>query len=87
LGNPVAIQLQRVAGLDDKLAGRVLFQRRRMARRMLPHLAGIWKSASDEVVMNTKVNFIQLITSVVGLSIGVGIGTATVLLGVAALLQ
>lgn len=37
--------------------------------------------------MNSKVNFIQLITSVVGLSIGVGIGAATVLLGVAALLQ
>jgi hypothetical protein len=37
--------------------------------------------------MNPKVSFIQLISSVVGLSIGVGIGTATVLLGVAALLQ
>jgi hypothetical protein len=37
--------------------------------------------------MNTNVNFLQLITSVVGLSIGVGIGAATVLIGVAALLQ
>jgi hypothetical protein len=38
-------------------------------------------------VMKDEVKFIQLISSVVGLSIGVGIGTATVLLGVAALLQ
>jgi len=58
-----------------------------MARQMLIRQAGSGKSASDEVVMNRNVSFIQLITSVVGLSIGVGIGTATVLLGVAALLQ
>jgi len=37
--------------------------------------------------MNRNVNFLQLITSVVGLSIGVGIGTATLLIGFAALLQ
>jgi hypothetical protein len=38
-------------------------------------------------VMKDEVKFIQLISSVVGLSLGVGIGTATVLIGVAALLQ
>ena len=38
-------------------------------------------------IMKNEVKFIQLISSVVGLSLGVGIGTATVLLGVAALLQ
>jgi hypothetical protein len=61
---------------------------------MLSSLAGLQKptqrrlkSGSGEVVMNTNVNFLQLITSVVGLSIGVGIGAATVLIGVAALLQ
>jgi hypothetical protein len=37
--------------------------------------------------MKNELKFIQLISSVVGLSLGVGIGTATVLLGVAALLQ
>jgi hypothetical protein len=66
-----------------------------MARRMLSSLAGPTeignqkrlKSASGEVVMNPNVNFLQLITAVVGLSIGVGIGAATVLIGVAALLQ
>jgi hypothetical protein len=43
--------------------------------------------AAGEVVMNQNVSFFQLITSVVGMSIGVGIGTATLLLGVAALFQ
>ena len=37
--------------------------------------------------MERELKFIQLISSVVGLSIGVGIGAATLLLGVAALLQ
>jgi hypothetical protein len=37
--------------------------------------------------MNTNVNFVQLISSVVGMSLGIGVVTATALLGVAALLQ
>jgi len=54
---------------------------------MLLLQAGLRESTLEEVVMNRNLNFIQLITSVVGLSIGVGLGTATLLLGVAALLQ
>ncbi len=38
-------------------------------------------------VMETKTGFIQLISAVIGLSVGVSVMTATVLLGVAALLQ
>jgi hypothetical protein len=37
--------------------------------------------------METKTGFIQLVSAMFGLSIGVGVMTATVLLGVAALLQ
>ena len=37
--------------------------------------------------MRTHANIIQLISSVVGLSVGLGIGTATVILGFAALFQ
>jgi hypothetical protein len=37
--------------------------------------------------MRTHINFIQLISSVVGLSLGIGVATATALLGMAALLQ
>jgi hypothetical protein len=37
--------------------------------------------------METKTAFIQLISAVIGLSVGVSVMTATVLLGVAALLQ
>jgi hypothetical protein len=37
--------------------------------------------------METNVNFVQLISSVVGLSLGIGFATATAILGVAALLQ
>jgi hypothetical protein len=37
--------------------------------------------------MDTKTGFIQLVSAMFGLSIGVGVMTATVLLGVAALLQ
>jgi hypothetical protein len=37
--------------------------------------------------METHTGFLQLISAVVGLSVGVGVMTATVLLGVAALLQ
>jgi hypothetical protein len=74
--------------LDDKTTGFATFYGGAdMARWMLLLLAGSWKVGSDEAFMNTNVNFLQLITSVVGLSIGVGIGAATVLLGVAALLQ
>jgi hypothetical protein len=40
-----------------------------------------------EAIMKTNINFIQLISSVVGLSLGIGVATATALLGVAALLQ
>ncbi len=37
--------------------------------------------------MNTQQGFFQLVSAVVGLSVGVGVMTATVLLGVAALLH
>ena len=37
--------------------------------------------------MNTNMNLFQLISSVVGLSLGVGLGTATILIGFAALFQ
>jgi ABC-type lipoprotein release transport system permease subunit len=39
------------------------------------------------IVMETRTGFLQLVSAVVGLSVGVGVMTATVLLGVAALLQ
>jgi hypothetical protein len=38
-------------------------------------------------IMDTRTGFFQLVSAVVGLSFGVGVMTATVLLGVAALLQ
>jgi hypothetical protein len=37
--------------------------------------------------MEAKTGFIQLVSTMFGLSIGVGVMTATVILGVAALLQ
>jgi hypothetical protein len=37
--------------------------------------------------MERNVRFVQLISSVVGLSLGIGMATATAILGVAALLQ
>jgi hypothetical protein len=37
--------------------------------------------------MKTKVNFVELISSIVGLSLGIGVATASAILGVAALLQ
>jgi hypothetical protein len=37
--------------------------------------------------MKTDVKFLQLISSVVGLSLGIGVATAGALLGMAALLQ
>jgi hypothetical protein len=37
--------------------------------------------------METRTGFFQLVSAVVGLSVGVGVMTATLLLGVAALLQ
>jgi hypothetical protein len=37
--------------------------------------------------MKSDVKFLQLISSVVGLSLGIGVATAGALLGVAALLQ
>jgi hypothetical protein len=37
--------------------------------------------------MKTNVNFIQLISSVVGMSLGIGVAAAGALIGVAALLQ
>jgi hypothetical protein len=37
--------------------------------------------------METKTDFFQLVSAVVGLSVGLGMMTATVLLGAAALLQ
>jgi hypothetical protein len=39
------------------------------------------------MVMDTRVRFLELVSAVVGLSVGLGMMTATVLLGVAALLQ
>ncbi len=41
----------------------------------------------DREFMETKPGFIQLISAVIGLSLGVSVMTATVLLGVAALFQ
>jgi hypothetical protein len=41
----------------------------------------------NEAVMKTNINFVQLISSVVGLSLVIGVATATAILGVAALLQ
>ena len=38
-------------------------------------------------IMEARTGFLQLVSAVVGLSVGVGVMTATVLLGVAALLQ
>jgi hypothetical protein len=38
-------------------------------------------------VMRPNVSFLQLISSVVGLSLGIGVAAATAILGVAALLQ
>jgi threonine/homoserine/homoserine lactone efflux protein len=46
-------------------------------------LGALVMSESDKV----KTQFLQLISTVVGLSVGVGMMTATLLLGVAALLQ
>ena len=37
--------------------------------------------------METRTDFFQLVSAVVGLSVGVGVMTATLLLGAAALLQ
>lgn len=37
--------------------------------------------------METRTGFIQLVSAVIGLSLGLGVMTATVLLGIAALLQ
>jgi hypothetical protein len=42
---------------------------------------------SKQEVMETRTGFFQLVSAVVGLSVGLGVMTATVLLGVAALLQ
>ena len=45
------------------------------------------ESGVIEAAMKTDINFVQLISSVVGLSLGIGVATATAILGVAALLQ
>ena len=37
--------------------------------------------------METNINLVQLISSVVGMSVGIGLAAATAILGVAALLQ
>jgi hypothetical protein len=39
------------------------------------------------MVMEPRVRYLELVSAVVGLSVGLGMMTATVLLGVAALLQ
>ena len=46
-----------------------------------------WCYYKCQGVMKTKTGFIQLLSAMFGLSVGVGVMTATVLLGVAALLQ
>ena len=51
---------------------------RDMASKVLSTMVGL---------METRTGFLQLVSAVVGLSVGVGVMTATVLLGVAALLQ
>ena len=58
-------------------------------REALQRLAWEVHSYPTEVrtVMETKTDFFQLVSAVVGLSVGVGVMTATLLLGAAALLQ
>jgi len=46
-----------------------------------------WCCHNQQEVMETRTGFFQLVSAVIGLSVGVGVMTATVLLGVAALLQ
>jgi hypothetical protein len=41
----------------------------------------------QRMVMEPRVKYLELVSAVVGLSVGLGMMTATVLLGVAALLQ
>jgi hypothetical protein len=55
-----------------------------LARRMLYSSVG---RTAEKGIMETNGKLLRLISSVVGLSLGVGIGTATILLGVAALFQ
>jgi hypothetical protein len=45
------------------------------------------KEALEEPAMKTNISFVQLISSVLGLSLGIGVAAAGALLGVAALLQ
>jgi hypothetical protein len=63
---------------------RVLFSEKRAAGFRKPGIKGATNERRD---METRTGFLQLISAVVGLSVGVGVMTATVLLGVAALLQ
>ena len=49
--------------------------------------AGIKGAIYPNRVMETRTGFFQLVSAVIGLSVGVGVVTATVLLGVVALLQ
>jgi hypothetical protein len=54
-----------------------------LARLVLLEFTGSFSQG----VMETKTEFVQLVSAVIGLSVGVGVMTATVLLGVAALFQ
>ena len=55
------------------------------ARRGISGMRGAIEGIRE--FMETKPGFIQLISAVIGLSLGVSVMTATVLLGVAALFQ
>jgi len=68
--------------------------RQSLARRVLCRVGGLraegrGQRAEEEDDMRTDLRgeFIKLVSTVVGLSVGVGVMTATVLLGAAALLQ
>ena len=51
-----------------------------------PGINGAFDTAGFRI-MEMRTGFFQLVSAVVGLSVGVGVMTATVILGVAALLQ
>jgi hypothetical protein len=54
----------------------------RVARRVLSKRIEVWRMRTD-----LRGEFLRLVSTVVGLSVGVGVMTATVLLGAAALFQ
>ena len=74
---------ENVYGLSDRLSGSPR-DRGQRARR-ISGMRGAIEGSRE--FMETKPGFIQLISAVIGLSLGVSVMTATVLLGVAALFQ